>query len=53
MRWAGVRRELEPIFKARGESAKTLRFNLEVGDEKGGLKGNIVEADLAACRTRL
>ena len=45
--WPGVRRVLEPNFKARGESAKTLRFNLEAGDQEGGLKGNIVEADLA------
>ena len=45
--WPGVRRVLEPSFKVRDESAKTLRFNLEAGDEKGGLKGNIVEADLA------
>lgn len=45
--WPGVRRVLEPSFKARDESTKTLRFNLEAGDEKGGLKGNIVEADLA------
>jgi CRISPR-associated endonuclease Csn1 len=45
--WPGMRRLLEPSFKARGESTKTLHFNLEAGDEKGGLKGNIVEADLA------
>ena len=47
MSWPSVRKALEPVFKARGESAKMLRFNLEAGDEKGGLKGNIVEADLA------
>ena len=47
MSWSGVRKALEPIFKARGESTKYVRFNLEYGDEKGGLKGNIVEADLA------
>lgn len=47
MTWAGVRKALEPLFKARGESAKGLKFNLEYGDEKGGLKGNIVEAELA------
>ena len=46
MSWSGVRKALEPIFKARGEGTKTLHFNLETGDEKGGLKGNIVEADL-------
>lgn len=45
--WGGARTALTRIFKARGESTKTLRFNLETGDEKGGLKGNIVEADLA------
>ena len=45
--WPGVRRVLQPNLKARGESAKTLRFNLEAGDQEGGLKGNIVEADLA------
>ena len=47
MSWAGVRKVLEPIFKSRGESAKTIHFNLEYGDEKGGLKGNIVEVELA------
>lgn len=47
MGWPGVRKALEPIFKARDESAKHIRFNLEYGDEKGGLKGNVVEADLA------
>lgn len=47
MSWAGVRKVLEPIFKSRGESAKTVHFNLEYGDEKGGLKGNIVEVELA------
>jgi len=47
MGWPGVRKVLEPVFKARGESAKHVRFNLEYGDEKGGLKGNCVEADLA------
>ncbi len=47
MSWPGVRKALEPVFKARGESAKYVRFNLEYGDEKGGLKGNLVEASLA------
>lgn len=47
MSWAGVRKALEPIFKMRGESAKGIRFNLEYGDERGGLKGNMVEAELA------
>jgi len=47
MSWSSVRKALEPIFKARGESTKYLKFNLEAGDEKGGLKGNSVEADLA------
>ena len=45
--WGSARKTLEPIFKARGESARSLRFNLEAGDEKGGLKGNLVEAELA------
>lgn len=47
MSWSGVRTALEPLFRARGEIAKHVRFNLEYGDEKGGLKGNLVEADLA------
>jgi CRISPR-associated endonuclease Csn1 len=47
MSWPGVRKALEPIFKSRGESTKSLRFNLEYGDEKGGLKGNLVEVELA------
>ncbi len=47
MSWPSVRTTLEPLFQARGESAKKIKFNLELGDEKGGLKGNIVEADLA------
>ncbi len=47
MSWPGVRAALEPLFKARGESAKYVKFNLEYGDEKGGLKGNVVEAELA------
>jgi CRISPR-associated endonuclease Csn1 len=47
MSWGGVREALKPIFKARGENVKSARFNLEYGDEKGGLKGNLVEAALA------
>jgi CRISPR-associated endonuclease Csn1 len=47
MSWGGVREALKPIFKARGKSAKSVHFNLEYGDEKGGLKGNLVEAALA------
>jgi CRISPR-associated endonuclease Csn1 len=47
MTWGGVRDALRPIFKARGESERTVRFNLEYGDEKGGLKGNLVQAELA------
>jgi CRISPR-associated endonuclease Csn1 len=47
MSWPAVRAALEPLFKARGESVKYVKFNLEYMDEKGGLKGNIVEADLA------
>ena len=46
--WGGARTALEPLFKARGMSAKSLRFNHETDkDETSGLKGNIVEADLA------
>jgi CRISPR-associated endonuclease Csn1 len=47
MSWGGVRKVLKPIFEARGESERNVRFNLEYGDEKGGLKGNLVEAALA------
>ena len=47
MSWAGVRNALAPLFKERGENTRSLKFNLEAGDEKGGLKGNLVEADLA------
>ncbi len=46
--WGGARKVLEPLFKARGESAKTLKFNHETDkDEASGLKGNLVEAELA------
>ena len=45
MKWSSVRSALEPIFKARGESKKSIKFNME--DSSSGLKGNVVEADLA------
>ena len=45
--WGGVRGALEPLFKRRGESTRSIQFNLEIGDEHGGLRGNLVEADLA------
>lgn len=45
--WGDARKALEPLFKARGESARALSFNHETDkDETSGLKGNIVEADL-------
>ncbi|MGO4872890.1 MAG: type II CRISPR RNA-guided endonuclease Cas9 [Roseiarcus sp.] len=47
MSWGGVRKALKPIFEARGESERNVHFNLEYGDERGGLKGNLVEAELA------
>ncbi len=47
MSWGGVRDVLKPIFKARGESSRTVKFNHEVNDEGSGLKGNAVEAALA------
>jgi CRISPR-associated endonuclease Csn1 len=47
MSWPGVRRVLEPLFKKCGESAKSVKFNLEIGDEKGKLLGNPLEAKLA------
>jgi CRISPR-associated endonuclease Csn1 len=46
MSWAGVRKAIEPLFKARGESAKTVKFNLELGGDPK-LLGNPVEARLA------
>ena len=46
MSWASVRTTLEPVFKERGDSAKTLKFNLELGGEPK-LLGNSVEAKLA------
>lgn len=47
MTWGGVRKALEPQFKARGQSARTLRFNLEEGGNPK-LLGNPLEAKLAA-----
>jgi len=47
MGWPGVRKALEPLFKVRGESAKHIKFNLEVGGEPG-LLGNALEAKFAA-----
>lgn len=45
MSWSVVRKALEPLFKTRGESAKAIKFNLELGgDEK--LLGNPLEAKL-------
>ena len=46
MTWAGIKRVLEPLFKARGESAKSIRFNLEEGGDKG-LPGNPLEMKLS------
>ena len=46
MSWAGIKRVLEPLFKARGESAKSIRFNLEEGGDKG-LSGNPLEMKLS------
>jgi CRISPR-associated endonuclease Csn1 len=47
MTWGGVRKVLEPLFKARGQSARTVRFNLEEGGNPK-LLGNPLEAKLAA-----
>ena len=47
MTWNGVRTALKPIIKARGESEKALKFNLERGGDKI-LPGNPIEAKLAA-----
>lgn len=45
MSWGGVRKALEPLFKAQGASAKHLKFNLELGgDDK--LPGNATEMKL-------
>ena len=46
MSWPGVRKALEPLFTARGESAKTIKFNLELGGDPK-LLGNSLEAKLA------
>jgi CRISPR-associated endonuclease Csn1 len=46
MSWSGVRRALEPLFRARGESTKTVKFNLELGGDSK-LLGNLLEAKLA------
>ncbi|HVV66271.1 MAG TPA: hypothetical protein VHC42_12445, partial [Rhizomicrobium sp.] len=46
MSWSGVRKVLEPLFKARGESARNIKFNLEMGGD-GKLLGNPLEAKLA------
>lgn len=47
MSWGGARKALEPIFQARGQSARSLKFNLELGGEPK-LLGNPVEAKLAS-----
>lgn len=44
--WGAARKILEPLFQQRGESAKSLRFNHEIGDEKATLKGNLVDVAL-------
>lgn len=48
MTWGAVRTALKPVYAARREKGRerTLRFNLELGGEKG-LLGNAVEARLA------
>ncbi|HRQ80103.1 MAG TPA: type II CRISPR RNA-guided endonuclease Cas9 [Azospirillaceae bacterium] len=46
MSWGGVRKALEPLFKAQGASAKHLKFNLELGGEDK-LPGNVTEMKLA------
>lgn len=47
MGWPGVRKALEPVFKARGEGTSRLKFNLELGGDPK-LPGNAIEAKLAA-----
>jgi CRISPR-associated endonuclease Csn1 len=47
MSWGGVREALKPLYKARDESARFLRFNLEVGGDSK-LLGNAVEQKLLA-----
>lgn len=47
--WPQARALLEPLFKARGESAKQMKFNHEVereGASGAGLKGNLVDVAL-------
>ncbi|HVY91023.1 MAG TPA: type II CRISPR RNA-guided endonuclease Cas9 [Hyphomonadaceae bacterium] len=46
MSWGAVRRALKPLFRAREESEKSVRFNLEDGGDPG-LLGNPLEAKLA------
>ncbi len=48
MTWAGVRRALAPLYRARGEPGeeRALKFNLQEGGEKT-LLGNPVEAKIA------
>jgi CRISPR-associated endonuclease Csn1 len=46
MTFGGVRDVLKPLFKARGESAKNIKFNLEVGGESK-LPGNLMEAQFS------
>ncbi len=47
MTWAGARRALKPLFKARGEAGgeRSLKFNLEIGGDRV-LLGNALEAKL-------
>jgi CRISPR-associated endonuclease Csn1 len=47
MTFSRVREAIEPLFKAEGESARRLKFNLENGGETK-LPGNPVEAKLAS-----
>lgn len=46
MSWGGVRDALKPLYQARDESVRSLRFNLEVGGEPK-LIGNAIEQKLA------
>jgi CRISPR-associated endonuclease Csn1 len=46
MTWTSVRRALEPLFRARDESARLVKFNLELGGDDR-LPGNMLEAKLA------
>lgn len=48
MSWGGVRDALKPLYKARGESTKSLRFNLEFEKDSKGLLGNSLEQKLVA-----